>query len=56
MDEEKTVAYYRGRPVTELSKDELIEALKEAWHIIKDMHEQHNHDLDIICGVGARDK
>jgi len=38
MDEEKMVECYKGRPITELSKDELIEALKEAWHILNDTY------------------
>ena len=46
MGEQKMVAYYKGRPVTELSRDELIEALKEAWHIIDDIYVRHDHDLN----------
>jgi len=51
MGEYKSITTYRGRRITELGRDELIEAIDEAARIIKDMHEQYRRDLEFLGSV-----
>lgn len=40
----KTVTYYMGKPITELSRDELIEALSWAAKEIENLWKKNEHE------------
>lgn len=39
---EKMIATYRGRPITELSREELIKAIESAYHELFKLREECN--------------
>jgi hypothetical protein len=41
-------ATYMGKPVSSMSKEELIEALKNVSYLYKSTLEQHSKDLDLL--------
>lgn len=44
----ETVTFWKGKPVTELTKEELIEALNWCGKEIERMHKQNEHDREFL--------
>jgi len=42
---------YCGRPITALSREELLEALTQVAGSIRDMHEQRQHEADFLYSL-----
>lgn len=43
--------FYKGTPIEELTKEELIKVIEELDYIIRKMREDHIKALDSLCGV-----
>lgn len=47
----KTIVYYMGKPVTELTRDELIESLTFAAQEIECLRQKNEHDRNFMFEV-----
>jgi hypothetical protein len=50
----KTIATYMGRPIAELSRDELIEALEEAGGALLREREEHMRTMGILGAINRK--
>lgn len=54
MTEPKMLAMWKGRPVTELTREELLEALDWCSLEIRRMREDHGRDMDLMVMLSSR--
>lgn len=53
-DQVATVAYWGGRPLTELTREELIEALNALAQTIEDLRAQNDRERRMLVGLARR--
>ena len=49
-----TVTYYMGRPVSEMSRVELIEAINALGRMMEDQHRLHQSELQVWRSMANR--